>query len=259
MVSRIPKTSFHRGGAYPPRSFLGLKFNPNARLLGKRSCNVFVRRILCRTRIVSIFLSDRSPQPAICEDFARNDYRRGGGGGVPGMYKECRFVKPNGLKCGSPALRGSPFCYFHARNRVYVPRRLNTGEKVFAVPPLVTPTAFTRRSAPSFRHSPAVRSILSAAASCSTRFRSPRRISKPCPRWHRTLHRSVRPPAPDPWTPIHENGELRTVSCSLFPVPLVSRSLGPCRGPHRMISFRWGGLVPVSYGLTIIFPTPSRY
>lgn len=54
------------------------------------------------------------------------------------MYNECRFVKPNGLKCGSPALRGSPFCYFHARNRVYVPRRLHTGEKVFEVPPLVT-------------------------------------------------------------------------------------------------------------------------
>jgi hypothetical protein len=55
------------------------------------------------------------------------------------MYKECRFVKPNGLKCGSPALRGSPFCYFHARNRVYVPRRLHTGEKVFEVPPVATP------------------------------------------------------------------------------------------------------------------------
>lgn len=54
------------------------------------------------------------------------------------MYKECRFVKPNGLKCGSPALRGSPFCYFHARNRVYVPRRLHTGEKVFGLPPIVT-------------------------------------------------------------------------------------------------------------------------
>jgi hypothetical protein len=55
------------------------------------------------------------------------------------MFKECRFVKPNGLRCGSPALRGSPFCYFHARNRVYVPRRLRTGEKVFEVPALVSP------------------------------------------------------------------------------------------------------------------------
>ena len=39
------------------------------------------------------------------------------------MFKECRFIKANGLKCGSPALRGSPFCYFHARTRVVVPRR----------------------------------------------------------------------------------------------------------------------------------------
>jgi hypothetical protein len=55
------------------------------------------------------------------------------------MFKECRFVKPNGLKCGSPALRGSPFCYFHARNRVYKPGRLPTGEKVFELPPLLSP------------------------------------------------------------------------------------------------------------------------
>jgi hypothetical protein len=39
------------------------------------------------------------------------------------MYKECRFIKANGLKCQSPALRGSPFCYFHSRTRVLVPRR----------------------------------------------------------------------------------------------------------------------------------------
>ena len=40
-----------------------------------------------------------------------------------GMFKECRFIKANGLKCQSPALRGSPFCYFHVRTRVVVPRR----------------------------------------------------------------------------------------------------------------------------------------
>ena len=38
------------------------------------------------------------------------------------MFKECRFIKANGLKCQSPALRGSPFCYFHSRTRVVVPR-----------------------------------------------------------------------------------------------------------------------------------------
>ena len=39
------------------------------------------------------------------------------------MFKECRHIKANGLKCQSPAMRGSPFCYFHARVRVYVPAR----------------------------------------------------------------------------------------------------------------------------------------
>ena len=31
------------------------------------------------------------------------------------MYRECRHVKPNGLRCGSPALRGALYCYFHAK------------------------------------------------------------------------------------------------------------------------------------------------
>jgi hypothetical protein len=31
------------------------------------------------------------------------------------MYKECRHIKTNGLKCESPALRGKPYCYFHTR------------------------------------------------------------------------------------------------------------------------------------------------
>ena len=31
------------------------------------------------------------------------------------MYQECRHIKPNGLRCESPALRGTPFCYFHTR------------------------------------------------------------------------------------------------------------------------------------------------
>lgn len=34
--------------------------------------------------------------------------------------KECRFIKTNGLKCQSPAMRGSCFCYFHGRKRIYV-------------------------------------------------------------------------------------------------------------------------------------------
>ena len=37
-------------------------------------------------------------------------------------YPECRFIKSNGLKCQSPAMRGSQFCYFHGRTRIYVQR-----------------------------------------------------------------------------------------------------------------------------------------
>ena len=32
-----------------------------------------------------------------------------------GMYFECRHIKSNGSRCKSPALRGKPYCYFHAR------------------------------------------------------------------------------------------------------------------------------------------------
>jgi len=31
------------------------------------------------------------------------------------MYRNCRHVQPSGLRCKSPSMRGSMFCYFHAR------------------------------------------------------------------------------------------------------------------------------------------------
>jgi hypothetical protein len=31
------------------------------------------------------------------------------------MYLACRHIKPNGLRCKSPALKGNAFCYYHAR------------------------------------------------------------------------------------------------------------------------------------------------
>jgi hypothetical protein len=31
------------------------------------------------------------------------------------MTYECRHIKHNGTKCQSPALRGTPYCYFHTR------------------------------------------------------------------------------------------------------------------------------------------------
>jgi hypothetical protein len=54
------------------------------------------------------------------------------------MIKECRHIKTNGIKCQSPAMRGSCFCYFHGRTRIYVappPKR-----QKFEMPPLAEPT-----------------------------------------------------------------------------------------------------------------------
>ena len=31
------------------------------------------------------------------------------------MVPECRHIKTSGGKCGSPALRGKPYCYYHSR------------------------------------------------------------------------------------------------------------------------------------------------
>ncbi|MGB7264970.1 MAG: hypothetical protein WBC92_05625 [Terracidiphilus sp.] len=31
------------------------------------------------------------------------------------MYQLCRHLKTNGIRCQSPALRGSVYCYFHAK------------------------------------------------------------------------------------------------------------------------------------------------
>jgi hypothetical protein len=31
------------------------------------------------------------------------------------MYEECRHIKTSGTKCGSPALKGRAYCYFHFR------------------------------------------------------------------------------------------------------------------------------------------------
>ena len=41
------------------------------------------------------------------------------------MVPECRHIKTSGGKCGSPALRGKPYCYFHARLRERAARPAN--------------------------------------------------------------------------------------------------------------------------------------
>ena len=35
----------------------------------------------------------------------------------------CQHIKADGVACGSPALRGQPFCYFHNEWRTRSPRR----------------------------------------------------------------------------------------------------------------------------------------
>ena len=41
------------------------------------------------------------------------------------MVLECNYIKPAGGKCGSPALKGKPHCYFHAPERLRAARRPN--------------------------------------------------------------------------------------------------------------------------------------
>src|SRR5512133_823326 len=36
---------------------------------------------------------------------------------------QCTHVKADGIRCGSPALRGEAFCYFHHHNADHRPRR----------------------------------------------------------------------------------------------------------------------------------------
>ena len=57
------------------------------------------------------------------------------------MYRTCRHIKPNGLRCQSPALRGTNFCYFHSKlhslgaepGDKYGPLRLPTPEGPAAI------------------------------------------------------------------------------------------------------------------------------
>jgi hypothetical protein len=48
------------------------------------------------------------------------------------IFRECRHIKTNGIKCHSPAMRGSCFCYFHSRKRILAPK--SRGEKGIEVP-----------------------------------------------------------------------------------------------------------------------------
>ncbi|MGB6727428.1 MAG: hypothetical protein WBE74_16170, partial [Terracidiphilus sp.] len=45
------------------------------------------------------------------------------------MYLVCRHVKSNGLRCGSPALRGNAFCYYHSKS--HSASRIGSMDNVF--------------------------------------------------------------------------------------------------------------------------------
>jgi len=57
------------------------------------------------------------------------------------MYLACRHIKPNGLRCKSPALKDRDFCYYHARLHtlgkepygVYGPMRLPVPEDAASI------------------------------------------------------------------------------------------------------------------------------
>ena len=51
------------------------------------------------------------------------------------MYPECRHIMPNGKKCAAPALRGTPFCYFHT-NLHRIARRKSNPEDSIEIPAL---------------------------------------------------------------------------------------------------------------------------
>src|SRR5208282_5543653 len=51
------------------------------------------------------------------------------------MYPECRHIMPNGKKCAAPALRGTPFCYFHTNLHRIARRKSNPADSI-EIPPL---------------------------------------------------------------------------------------------------------------------------
>ena len=52
------------------------------------------------------------------------------------MLLECRHIKPNGVKCMAPALRGKPYCYFHSRLHAYAARPPRSPDEPLKLPVL---------------------------------------------------------------------------------------------------------------------------
>ena len=51
-------------------------------------------------------------------------------------YRECRHIKTSGGKCGSPAMRDKPYCYFHSKIKERAARAANPYPLALAIPAL---------------------------------------------------------------------------------------------------------------------------
>jgi len=52
------------------------------------------------------------------------------------MYLLCRHIMPNGTRCHSPALRGTPYCYFHTRLHRFSAEKSNGAAEPIKIPVL---------------------------------------------------------------------------------------------------------------------------
>ncbi len=78
------------------------------------------------------FASNPCTLPDLARIFAQaDDSVRPGGEGIPPRHAapRCNFYKPDGRRCGSPAVRGRRRCYFH--QRLFTPARRD-----YSLPPI---------------------------------------------------------------------------------------------------------------------------
>ena len=52
------------------------------------------------------------------------------------MHPECRHIRTNGVKCHALALRGKPWCYYHARLHTQAPRPTTIPDEPLSLPSL---------------------------------------------------------------------------------------------------------------------------
>ena len=46
------------------------------------------------------------------------------------MYFECRHIMPNGARCHSPALRATPYCYYHTRLHIAANKKISPQDSI---------------------------------------------------------------------------------------------------------------------------------